>query len=221
MKKLTAFLAALFLLCNAYSQSTLTSVSYNKTEQTGLMLELPYNQEVSEGFIVDNLKKTGYEPETKGSLFWKNNKINGFYTFKGVRLEGADQPVDLYFKVDRKSKKEKDQSVIYLLVSKGGENFISSGSDEDIYKAAKRFLNGFLEQSAVYKLDLDIRSQENVVKDAQKKMDKLKEDEKNMNKKIEQLQNDLKKNNEDQQKQQQTIEAEQKKLEDLKTQKSS
>ncbi|MGN6401789.1 MAG: hypothetical protein ACTHMD_15135 [Flavisolibacter sp.] len=221
MKKLTAFLTALFFLCNAYSQSTLTSVSYNKTEQTGLMLELPYNQEVSEGFIVDNLKKTGYEPETKGSLFWKNNKINGFYTFKGVRLEGADQPVDLYFKVDRKSKKEKDQSVIYLLVSKGGENFISSGSDEDIYKAAKRFLNGFLEQSAVYKLDLDIKSQEDVVKDAQKKMDKLKEDEKNMNKKIEQLQSDLKKNNEDQQKQQQTIEAEQKKLEDLKTQKSS
>ena len=221
MKKLTAFLAALFLLCSAYSQSTLTSVSYNKTEQTGLMLELPYTQDVSEGFIVDNLKKTGYEPETKGSLFWKNNKINGFYTFKGVRLEGADQPVDLYFKVDRKSKKEKDQSVIYLLVSKGGENFISSGSDEDIYKAAKRFLNGFLEQSAVYKLDLDIKSQEDVVKDAQKKMDKLKEDEKNMNKKIEQLQSDLKKNNEDQQKQQQTIEAEQKKLEDLKTQKSS
>ena len=222
MKKLTALLPVLFLLFNAaFSQSTVTSVSYNKTDQTGLMLELPYNQDVSEGFIVDNLKKTGYEAETKGSLFWKNNKINGFYTFKGVRLEGADQPVDLYFKVDRKSKKQKDQSVIYLLVSKGGENFISSGSDEDIYKAAKRFLNGFLEQSAVYKLDLDIKSQEDVVKDAQKKMDKLKDDEKSMNKKIEQLQSDLKKNSEDQEKQQQTIEDAQKKLADLKAQKSS
>lgn len=222
MKKLIASVAVLLTLCNiSFSQSTITTISYNNSNQTGLMLELPYNQDVSEGFIVTNLKKTGYEPETKGSLFWKNNKINGFYTFKGVSLEGADQPVDLYFKVDRKSKKQKDQSVIYMLISKGGESFINSGSNETLYNAGKKFLNGFVEQSAAYKLDLDIKGQEDAVNAAQKKMDKLKEDEKSMNKKIEQLQSDLKKNQQDQQKQQQTIEAEQKKLADLKTQKSN
>lgn len=221
MKKLTAFLLVCLVFHAAFSQSTITSVSYNKTNQTGLMLELPYNQDISEGFIVTNLKKTGYEPETKGSLFWKNNKINGFYTFKGVRLEGADQPLDLYFKVDRKSRRQSDQSVIYLLVSKGNESFISSGADDDIYNAAKRFLNGFLEQSASYKLDLDIKNQEQLVKDAEKKLDKLRDEEENLNKKIEDLQKDLKKNRENQESQQKTIETEQKKLADLKAQKSA
>lgn len=220
MKKLTAILIACFAAHAAFSQSVTTSVSYNKTNQTGLLLELPYDQEVAEGFIVTNLKKTGYEPETKGSLFWKNSKINGFYTFKNVRLEGADQPLDLYFKVERKSRKQSDQSTIYMLVSKGNETFISPDSDEDIHKAAKRFLNGFLEQSAVYKLDLDIKGQENVVKDAEKKLKKLQDEEKSLTKKIEDLQNDLKKNRENQESQQKTIETEQKKLEDLRAQKS-
>jgi len=221
MKKLTAFLLACFVFQAAFSQSVTTSVSYNKTSQTGLMLELPYDQEVSEGFIVTNLKKTGYDPETKGSLFWKNNKINGFYTFKNVRLDGADQPLDLYFKVERKSRKQNDQSTIYMLVSKGNEAFISSGSDDDIYRAAKKFLNGFLEQSAVYKLDLDIKGQEDIVKDAEKKLNKLQDEEKSLTKKIEDLQNDLKKNRENQESQQKTIETEQKKLADLKAQKSA
>ena len=214
--------AALFVLAAsiqfASAQSSYTSVSYNKTSQPALMLELPYNTDVSEGFIIDNLKKTGYDPETKGKLFWKQNKLNGFYVFKDVRLEGASQPVDLYFKVDQKSKKAKDQSVIYLLMGKGENNFISSTSDEDTYRAAKDFLNGFVDQSAVYKLNLDIKNQEDVVKAAEKKFDKLKDDEKEMQKKLEQLQKDLKKNQDDQKDQQKTIESEKKKLDDLKGQ---
>jgi hypothetical protein len=182
------------------------------------MLELPYNEEISEGFIVDNLKKTGYDPETKGKLFWKQNKIDGFYIFKDVRLEGASASVDLYFKVDQKSKRQKDASVIYLLVGKGENSFVSSENDNDTYNAAKKFLNGFIDKSAVYKLDLDIKNQEDVVKDAEKKLDKLKDNEKDMIKKIDQLQKDLKKNQEDQKDQEKKIEDEKKKLDDLKDQ---
>ena len=95
------------------------------------------------------------------------------------------------------------------------------GSDDDIYTAAKRFLNGFLEQSAAYKLDLDIKNQEQLVKDAEKKLGKLRDEEENLSKKIEDLQKDLKKNRENQESQQKTIETEQKKLADLKAQKSA
>ena len=216
MKRLTALFALVAVTQFASAQSSYTSVSYNKTSQPALMLELPYNTDVSQGFIVDNLKKTGYDPETKGKLFWKQNKLNGFYVFKDVRLEGASQPVDLYFKVDQKTKKAKDQSVIYLLLGRGENNFISSTSDEDTYNSAKNFLNGFVDQSAVYKLNLDIKNQEDVVKAAEKRLDKLKDDEKDMQKKIDQLQKDLKKNQDDQKDQQKTIENERKKLDDLK-----
>ena len=216
MKRLTALFGLVAVIQFASAQSSYTSVSYNKTSQPALMLELPYNTDVSQGFIVDNLKKTGYDPETKGKLFWKQNKLNGFYVFKDVRLEGASQPVDLYFKVDQKTKKAKDQSVIYLLLGRGENNFISSTSDEDTYNSAKNFLNGFVDQSAVYKLNLDIKNQEDVVKAAEKRLDKLKDDEKDMQKKIDQLQKDLKKNQDDQKDQQKTIENERKKLDDLK-----
>lgn len=221
MKKIIVLLIVCFAITGAvFSQSSVTSVSYNKTSQPALMLELPYSDEVSEGFIVDNLKKTGYDAETKGKLFWKQNKINGYYVFKDVRLEGLSQPVDLYFKVEQKGRKKDEQSIIYLLVSKGQESFVSSGSDEGIYNASKKFLNGFVTQSAAYKLDLDIKAQEDVVKDAEKKMNKLQDNEKDMIKKVEQLQKDLKKNKEDQDNQQKTIDNEQKKLADLRAQKS-
>jgi hypothetical protein len=171
MKKCTAlFILAFAVFQIASAQASYTSVSYNKSSQPALMLELPYNVEISEGFIVDNLKKTGYDPETKGKLFWKQNKLNGFYIFKDVRLEGAPGTVDLYFKVDQKSKRQKDASVIYLLIGKGENSFVSSDSDNDTYTAAKRFLNGFVDKSDVYKHDLDIKNQEDQ-KDQEKKIE--------------------------------------------------
>jgi hypothetical protein len=220
MKILLLLLLLSSSLMAAFAQSSVTSVSYNKSSQPALMLELPYDEEVSEGFIVSNLKKTGYDAETKGKLFWKQNKLNGYYIFKDVRLEGLSQPVDLYFKVERKGRKAKDESTIYMLVSKGNEQFISSGSDDEIYSASKNFLNGFTDQSAVYKLDLDIKAQEEKVKDAEKKLDKMRDQEKDLNKKIDQLQKDLKENQENQQSQAKTIESEKEKLNELRIRRS-
>lgn len=221
MKKIFTLLFLVFTCSTfVFSQASFTSISYNKTSQPGLMLDLPYKESISENFIVDNLKKIGYDAETKGKLFWKQNKLNGFYIFKDVRLEGVPEAVDLYFKVDQKSRRAKDESVIYMLMARG-ETFISSTSDETTYNSAKNFLNGFIDQSAAYKLDLDIKAQEEAVKDAEKKYDKLKDNEKDMNKKIEQLQKDLKKNREDQEEQVKAIERERKRLEELRVQKGS
>jgi peptidoglycan hydrolase CwlO-like protein len=119
--------------------------------------------------------------------------------------------------VEQKSRKSKNESIIYMLMGKG-ENYFISSSDDNAYDAGKKFMNGFVEQAAAFKLDLDIKAQEEAVKDAEKKLDKLKDNEKDMNKKIDQLQKDLKKNQEDQKNQEQTIENEKKKLEDLKEQ---
>ena len=181
-----------------------------------MVLQLPYSESVAEDFIVANLKKTGFEPETKGKLFWKKNTIDGYYIFKGVTLPEYITPVDLYFKVDQRSKKLKDQSTIAMLVSRGDENFISLDGDENAFLAAKHFLNGFVSESATFKQNLDVEAQENVVKNAEKKFTKLQEDEKDIMKKIEQLQNDLKNNRADQDKQQSVISDERRKLTEMK-----
>ena len=79
MKKCLLLLLLAFAIVQTTSaQASYTSVSYNKSSQPALMLELPYNEEVSEGFIVDNLKKTGYDPETKGKLFWNKTSLTAF-----------------------------------------------------------------------------------------------------------------------------------------------
>ena len=200
------------------AQSAYTNISYNKTSQPGLMLDLPYEESVVEDFIVDNLKKTGYDATTKGKLFWKQNKLNGFYIFKDVRLEGVATPMDLYFKVDRKSKRAKNESIIYMLAARG-ESFISSTSDDESYAALKKFLNGFTGQSAAFKLDLDIKNQEEALKSSEKKLGKLQDQEKDMHKKIEQLEKDLKENARDQEEQQRKIEEEKQKLTELRARK--
>lgn len=219
MKKILFAGLLIIFAISANAQVSYTSITFNKTAQPGLMLDLPYRESVVDDFIVENLKKTGYDAETKGKLFWKQNKLDGFYIFKDVRLEGVSDPVDLYFKVDQKSRREKDASVIFLLVGRN-EVFVSSTSDETTYNAAKTFLSGFVDQSAAFKLDLDIQAQEAAVKDAEKKLDKLKDNEKDMNRKIDQLQKDVKQNRDDQVDQQKKIEEERNKLLQLRVRKS-
>lgn len=211
MKKITSAIIVLFAAVNmASAQTVLSSAEYEKTAQPALMLTLPYNSEVSEKSILANLKKTGYDVETTGSLFWKKKQQDGFFVFKNVMLQGAATPVDLYFKVD--GKKKDKQSTIYMLVNNSG-TFIAS--DNSLFEPSKTFLNNFVEKSASYKLDIDIKNQEEVVKTNDRKLQKLLENEKDMNKKVLNLQDDIKKNKADQIKQQQLIDGEKLKLQNL------
>lgn len=215
----TILSAVLFFVClHSSAQSVSTSLKFDKDNKQGLMLYLPYSQDVAEGTILTKLKEIGFEPESKGSLFWKQNKVNGYYAFKGVTLKGDNpQVVDLYFKVDRRGSKNDNQSVMYLLTSKGGENFISDASDPAAYTAAQNFLNGFTSETATYKHTLDVQSQEESVKKAEKKLLDLQNEENDLSKKIAKLQEDLRKNKESQLTQQATIEAERRKLDGMRT----
>lgn len=215
----TVLSAALFFFgLHVSAQSVSTSVKFDKGNQQALMLYLPYGADVAEGTILTKLKEIGFEPESKGSLFWKQNKVNGYYAFKGVTLRGDNpQLVDLYFKVDRRGSKSDNQSVMYLLTSKGGENFVSDATDPAVYTAAQKFLNGFTSETATYKHTLDVQTQDETVKKAEKKLQSLQGEERDLNKKIAGLQEDLRKNKETQVTQQATIEAERRKLDEMRT----
>lgn len=214
------FLLSLITMASIYvfSQSTPTSVKYNKVNRAALTLVLPYTEEIAEGTIVQKLKEIGYNPETKGALFWKKNTVDGYYVFKNVELRNTNrQLVDLYFKVERKSRKEKDQSVIYLLVGQGEDRFISSESEPLIFSEATNFLNGFTTHSASFKLNVDIQAQEAAVKAAETKYTRLQEEEQTLLKKIKDLEETLKTNRLNQETQVKVIEDQKRKLEDLRT----
>lgn len=212
---LSVFLFAGIL--NASSQATFSAITINKKVQPGLELQLPNNTDVAEGTILQKLKETGYSPESKGSLFWKKNKQDGFYVFNGITLpELNNQKVDLYFKVEPKSKTQKEQSTIYMLVSKGYDNYVSPELDTAAFGAATAFLNGFVTGTASYSLNLDIEEQEKVVQSAEKKLVDLQDDDKAILKKIEGLQADLRNKKDGQLMQEKEIANQKLKLEALK-----
>jgi len=204
-------------IATASSQSIFTTITINKNIQPGLVLHLPDNTDVAEGTILQKLKETGYSPETKGKLLWKKNKRDGFYVFNGIELPALNnQKLDMYFKVEKESKSQKEQSIIYLLVSKGYDNFISPEVDSATFLAATEFLNGFVATTASYRLNLDIEEQDKVVKIAEKKLTGLQDDEKSLVKKIEELQADLRNKKDDQVMQGKEIGNQKMKLQELK-----
>lgn len=187
---LMAFLCAGSL--SAAAQASYSTITINKKMQPGLVLELPNTTEVAEGTLLQKLKETGYSPETSGAMFWKKNKQDGFYVFNGVTLPALNnQKLDLYFKIEQKGRKAKDQSTMSMLVSKGYDNYVSRETDSVTFQAAAEFLNSFVAGNLSYGLQKEIEAQEKVVANAEKKLNNLEEDEKALQKKIEQLQTDI------------------------------
>jgi len=194
----------------ARAQSSSTTIQYNNDMKPALVLELPNTTKDVEGTILEKLKETGYNPETTGHLFWKNNKQDGFYIFNNVMLPSlSNQKLDMYFKVVQKNKQEKDNSTLYLLVSNGNENFVSPETDSTLWNSAVAFLNSFVDKTTAYNLEQSITNQENTVKEAQKKLADLQKDEKELAAKIA-------KNQSSQKDQQVNIDNQVKQLEDLK-----
>jgi hypothetical protein len=213
MKRIISLL--LFSTCLQYTwaQSNPTTVKFNKTNTPAFMLLVPYTEQIAEGAIIQKLKEIGYTPETSGALLWKRNTVDGYYQFKNVVLRDMEgKIVHLYFKVNQKSRKEKNQSYIYMIIDAGENNFVSSETEPKAFAAGNKFLDSFVEYSASYKIDVDIQNQEEAVKTAEKKHNKLKDEERELEEK-------LRTNRKQQENQLKLMEAERKKLEELRTKK--
>ena len=203
-------------IITARAQSSVTTIEYNKTMQPALVLELPNTTNDVEGTIIGKLKQIGYNPETHGHLFWKTNTVDGFYVFNNVVLPSlSTQKLDMYFKVLQKNKEEKDNTTLYMLVSKGNGNFASPQVDTTLWNSSQVFLNTFVEKTTAYNLEETIKAQENTLNESQKKLVTLQGDEKDLAEKIKKYQSDLTNNLNNQKDQQLDIENQQKLLEIL------
>lgn len=191
----------------ARAQSLNTTIQFDQKMQPSLVLELPNTTNDVDGTILKKLKQIGYNPESRGHLFWKKNKTDGFYVFTNVVLPHAsEQKLDMYFKVVQKNKEEKTSSTLYMLVSNGNQNFISPVADSALWNHSKIFLDGFIERTLAYSLEEDITSQEGTVKASQKKLSTLLDDEKDLADKIKKYEDDLATNRDKQNDQKQDIE---------------
>jgi chromosome segregation ATPase len=118
--------------------------------------------------------------------------------------------------VDRKSRKEADDAVLYLIIMKEDINALSRLNTEEVGKA-KSFLYNLLPDIEAENLELQITVQEDVVVKAEKKLKTLKDDKDDMEKRLKKLQEDIKQNEKDQEKQTSEIENQRKALDALKS----
>lgn len=208
MRNFTLLLSVLFLSASALAQSTEGTASYNKKTYPATISELPYPPDVVETAVKQEMKKRGYSG--------KNNK--GYTEYKGVRLkELGSESVDLYMKTERKGRKDKDATILTILTAKGAENFIGRSADGALAEGVKQFANNLHPLAGDHALELEIGSQEELIRKAERKFQGLQSDSVALEKKKLQLEQNMAENKTAIQKQAEEVEMQRKVLETLRT----
>ena len=108
MKKTILFFSILLVSVFSYGQAQEGTVEYQKRLQPAAVIELPYPPSVVDAAMNDYLSKKGKS---------RSNDIKGFITFRNTNPVQSDSTnADLYFKTERKSRKEKEVTVVSLLL---------------------------------------------------------------------------------------------------------
>jgi hypothetical protein len=198
---------AIFFSVASFSQETKVDhpqvrkalIDFNGGKYNGFEVELNASPDIVEDVIKQKFKSMGTKPkETKG-----------FMVFRNVILSQVDatKSVDAIIRVEKKSKKEKEQSIVSFIAAPAGEipeDKIKGDAITTVVNTLDNgdaFLLGMLPavNSAVF--DKDLAAQQLIVKKEEKTLANLKDDQSDLEKKIKKLQSDLEYNIKAQEKQ--------------------
>ena len=207
MKKLLPLLILLSISISGLTQSYTGTVEYQKALRQAVINNIPFPEKVVSGAIEDTMQKMGY----------KGKEAKDFTVYRGVKLpEFNNIPLDLYFMVDRKSKKEKENSTVTLLLSKGFDDFITQAVNPELIEKAKVYMDSLRNIIGYYELEQQIAEQESVIKDNAKKSTNLVEEAADLQKKVKKLEKDIENNTKEQANMKTETEKQQQILETLK-----
>ena len=185
MKKLYNTIAFMFITLFINAQARTTIAEYQKTMQPAIETSYPYSEKTVMNAIEDKMGKMGY----------KGKESKGYTIYRGVKMsEIGPDFYDLYFKADRKSRKEKEVSVVTMLISSGSDKFIGDSTSTSAVDNAKKYLNNLSGTINAFDLELQINEQDEALKKATNKMAGLVEDGENLVKKKEKLEKDIEDN---------------------------
>ncbi len=172
----------MLVVATAMSQSRYSVVQLNKKDVPAVVSEIPFIESTVREAIDKNFEKLGY----------KGRRVKDFYVYSGVMLKELDNnPHDIYVMVDRKSRSEKEVSIVTLLIGKGFDTFANDTADATLINNTKAYINSLREVAAAYDLELQITAQEEVIKKNAKKIDDLVEDSVSLQKKMKKLTDDI------------------------------
>ena len=210
-----ALLSFLFSISSFAQQSTNNTAEYNGQKYPVTIIEFELPADETEKVVKEIMKSQGYNPEkSKGYLVYRNVKLNEL---------DMNSNQDVLFKIDRKSRKENNTSVVTMIAAKPGQ--IPDGkvkgakivADITTPSNSAAFLNGFQSSINLAAYNLEIERQINEVAKAEKSLENLVKDQGKLEKKIKDLQDELAQNQKNQEVQVEEV-ARQKQLLDEKKQ---
>ena len=188
MKKITFSLLIVFCFSlMASAQAYEGTIQYDKQKQRALVIDYSYPAQAVENAIVKKLERMGYKPkEEKGLL----NRDKGFLIYKNAFVTDiSSNKMDYLVKVERKSRKESDAAVLYIIMNKEGVNALDVLDAYGVDRA-KSFLNNMMPEIEEANLELQIKAQEEAIAKAEKKLRDLKDTQSNLEKKLQDNKND-------------------------------
>ena len=188
MKKIIVAASALLSFSLAgFSQAYEGTVEYDKKKQSAVVIDYAFPTEAVENAFAQKMEKMGYKGKEEKGMF---NKDKGFRIFKAAVISDiSDNSMDYIINVERKSRKEKDESTLYLIMTRNGENLMSGMGTVEVSRA-KDFLNGMIPAVEASNLELQIRDQEEVITKTEKKLKNLRDDQDDLEKKLKNNQKD-------------------------------
>ena len=149
-------LAFLFICAQSVcGQAQAGYVENKKVQLSAAVLEIPYEEEI----VADALENHF------GKKIKTSSDVKGFSTYRNTSgIQNAATTGELYFKVERKSRKEKNTTVISLLVGKPDP---TSTEDQKVYldmEQAQAILNSLVPVINAHALEVQIKDQHDVVK---------------------------------------------------------
>lgn len=170
-----------FIVSISFGQAYEGDIQFDKKKQQAIVIEFRYPAEAVENAFISRMEKMGYKvKEEKGIL----NRDKGFLVFKNAYVTDISQDrLDYIVKVERKSRKEEDESILYLVMQKDGENVVNSLPAADIGQA-KAYLNQMQPDIEAANLELQIKAQEDLISKTEKKLKNLQEDKIDLERKL-------------------------------------
>jgi hypothetical protein len=193
----------IMLMAGAGVQAQITAaegeVEYGKGTKQAAAIEIPYPPATVEQAIKDYIAQKGV----------KAGKSKGFLVFRGMKLKDGDPELcDLHCKVERKSRKEKNVSVVHMLVGRPGEDVtLRTAGDRHKLHDAKEFLTSMVPVVEAHNLELDIAKQQELLNKAEKKLKGLQDNQRELENKLNAIKNDQQKQMEEVTKQKTILEA--------------
>lgn len=164
MKKTLLLIFSLFTaLLSAMAQQARTGTAeLNKVNHACVMGDYPMSSDIVEGALKKKFSEAKLGSGKKAS--------DGFKVYKGIIYPAlSNETIDLYVKIEEK----KPNTVLYLLFSRGYDNFLKAESDTTEFNNSIRFLNNFMNDVQAYKLNADITSQQELIVSAEEKAKSL------------------------------------------------